>query len=91
MIIRKLNNHKYANARVVIDNDGDSTIYYLVSYTTHVAKVVETSAGWFLDCGGLYSMTTRKHIGWFLSDINSPFTFQDAKRSVETGEVVYEQ
>ena len=88
MIIRKLNNHKYANARVVIDNDDHSTIYRLVSYSTHVATVVETSAGWFLDCCGLYSMTTRKHIGWFLNDINSPFTFQDAKHSVKTGRIV---
>lgn len=87
MTIRKLNNHKYANARVVIDNKDDCIIYHLVSYTTLVATAAETSAGWFLDCGGLYSMTTRQHIGWFLDDIGSPFTFQDAKRSVETGRI----
>lgn len=33
-------------------------------------------------------MTTRRHIGWFLDDVNSPFTFQDAKCSVETGRIV---
>lgn len=87
MTIRKLNNHKYANARVVIDNNDDCITYRLVSYTTHVATVTETAAGWFLDCGGLYSMTTRRHIGWFLDDIGSPFTFQDAKCSVETGRI----
>ena len=87
MITRKLKNHEYAQARVEIEDDGDSIIYRLVSYSTHVATVTETAAGWFLDCYGLYSMTTRKHIGWFLSDINSPFTFQDAKCSVETGRI----
>lgn len=88
MITRKLKNHEYAQANVEIENDDDSIIYRLVSYSTHVATVHETAAGWFLDCYGLYSMTTRKHIGWFLSDIGSPFTFNDAKCSVETGRIV---
>ena len=88
MITRKLKNHEYAQAHIDIENDDDSIIYRLVSYSTHVATVTETSAGWFLDCYGLYSMTTRRHIGWFLSDIGSPFTFQDAKGSVETGRIV---
>ena len=87
MAIRKLKNHEYAQARVEIENDDDSIIYRLVSYSTHVATVTETAAGWFLDCYGLYSMTTRRHISWFLDDIGSPFTFQDAKRSVETGRI----
>lgn len=87
MITRKLKNHEYAQAHVEIVNDDDSIIYRLVSYSTHVATVTETAAGWFLDCYGLYSMTTRRHIGWFLDDIGSPFTFQDAKCSVETGRI----
>lgn len=87
MTTRKLKNHKYAQAHVEIENDDDSIIYRLVSYSTHVATVTETAAGWFLDCYGLYSMTTRRHIGWFLDDIGSPFTFQDAKCSVETGRI----
>lgn len=86
--IRKLKNHEYAQARIEIVNDGDSIIYRLVSYKTHVATVRETAAGWFLDCYGLYSMTTRRHIGWFLDDIGSPFTFNDAKCSVQTGTIV---
>ena len=88
MTTRKLKNHEYAQAHVVIENDDDSIIYRLVSYSTHVATVHETAAGWLLDCYGLYSMTTRRHIGWFLYDIGSPFTFQDAKRSVENGRIV---
>lgn len=87
MITRKLKNHEYAQAHIEIENDDDSIIYRLVSYSTHVATVTETAAGWFLDCYGLYSMTTRRHISWFLDDINSPFTFNDAKCSVETGRI----
>ena len=87
MITRKLKNHEYAQAYVLIENDDDSIVYRLVSYSTHVATVTETAGGWFLDCYGLYSMTTRRHIGWFLDDIGSPFTFQDAKHSVETGRI----
>ena len=88
MITRKLKNHEYAQAHVEIENDDDGIIYRLVSYSTHVATVHETAAGWFLDCYGLYSTTTRRHISWFLDDINSPFTFNDAKCSVETGRIV---
>lgn len=87
MITRKLKNHKYAQAHIEIENDDDEIIYRLVSYSTHVATVHETAAGWCLDCYGLYSMTTRRHIGWFLYDIGSPFTYQDAKCSVETGRI----
>lgn len=90
MVTRKLKNHEYAQARIEIENDGDSIIYRLVSYSTHVATVVKMSDGWFLDCSGLYSMTTRRHISWFLDDIGSPFTFQDAKHIVETSEVLFE-
>ena len=89
MTTRTLKNHEYAQAHVEIENDGDSIIYRLVSYKTHVATVNETAAGgWFLECYGLYSMTTRRHIGWFLDDIGSPFTFQDAKHSAQTGTIV---
>lgn len=87
MTTRKLKNHEYAQAHVEIENDDDSIIYRLVSYSTHVATVTETVAGWFLDCRGLYSMTTRRHISWFLDDIGSPFTFQDAKHSAVTGRI----
>ena len=89
MTIRKLKNHEYAQVHIEIENDMDGVVYRLVSYSTHVATVHRTNDDcWFLDCHGLYSMTTRRHISWFLDDINSPFTFQDAKRSTETGRIV---
>ena len=96
-IIRKLHNHPYANCRVVEhkvtgkETDKFIRTWALCSYKTFVLEVSETSDGWFLECYGLYSMTTRRHISWFLDDIGCPFTLQDAKRSAETGEVVYEQ
>ena len=91
--IRKLHDHPYANCRVyehkVTAKETDKFIrtWVLFSYKTIVLSVSETSAGWFLECNGLYSMTTRRHISWFLKDIGCPFTFQDAKRSAETGRI----
>lgn len=62
----------------------------LYSYTTLVAEVRE---GW-LHIYGLYSMTTRRHIGWFMRELG--FTYQLAKQLYEddklfniyTGEIV---
>lgn len=91
--IRKLHNHPYAKCsvveHVVNDKETDKVIrtWVLRSYKTFVLEVSETSDGWFLECYGLYSMTTRRHISWFLDDICSPFTFQDAKHSAETGRI----
>lgn len=49
----------------------------LISYTTTVA---ELNNGW-LRINGLYSMTTRKHIGWFMRELG--FTYQLAKHLYE--------
>lgn len=49
----------------------------LISYTTTVA---ELNDGW-LRINGLYSMTTRKHIGWFMRELG--FTYQLAKHLYE--------
>jgi hypothetical protein len=49
----------------------------LYSYTTRVAEVRE---GW-LHVYGLYSMTTRRHIGWFMRELG--FTYQLAKQIYE--------
>ena len=61
----------------------------LYSYNTMVAEVrVE-----WLKIYGLYSMTTRKHIGWFMKELG--FNYQIAKQiyhdhkylNIHTGEV----
>ena len=86
--ITKTNNgHKYAQTYVRIFDD--DTVQ-LVSYTTTVIEI--TPDGW-LSVNGLYSMTTIKHIGWFMRERG--FTYQLAKQlyqdnklfNVYTGEV----
>lgn len=63
MYTTKTNNgHKYAATYVRIYDD--DTVE-LVSYTTTVITI--TPKGW-LSCNGLYSMTTIKHIGWFMRE-----------------------
>lgn len=56
-----LSGHESAQAQVLHING----VRALVSYTTTVALL--NSDGW-LEFTGLYSMTTRKHIGWFLKE-----------------------
>lgn len=58
---RYLTGHESAQAQVLHING----VRTLVSYTTNVAFL--NSDGW-LEVTGLYSMTTRKHINWFLKE-----------------------
>ena len=81
------NGHNYASTYVRIYDD--NTVE-MVSYTTTVIKI--TPEGW-LSCNGLYSMTTIKHIGWFMRERG--FDYYLAKKmyldnkefNVYTGEV----
>lgn len=82
---KRLDEMPYAQAGIQLINNA----YWLVSYTTHVARV--TKDGW-LYVGGLYSATTRKHIGAFLKEMKRMFafrpdlaTYQVAKRCYEKG------
>lgn len=90
--IRKLQSMPYAQAHVE-RSCGD---IYLFSYTTCVAAIVD---GW-LEVYGLYSATTRRHIGAFMREYvtwpnGEKGCYQDAKKlfennfrmNVETGEV----
>lgn len=86
MMIKKFEGHE--NAQTYMITDGENFI--LVSYTT---PVITVSDGW-LHVNGLYSATTRKHIGWFMREFG--FTYQLAKQLFEdnmnfniyTGEVI---
>lgn len=71
-ITKSNNGHEYASTYVRIYDD--NTVE-LVSYTTTVITI--TPEGW-LSCSGLYSMTTIKHIGWFMRERG--MTYQLAKR-----------
>jgi hypothetical protein len=94
--IRPLRGHPYANCKVfeseIRDPDNGMVImrrWVLRSYTTDVVFVRETPTIWELLCYGTYSQTTTRHIGWFLADICSPFTYYDAKKSfANSAEVV---
>ena len=71
-MIRPNNGHKHAQSYVAIYPD--NTVV-MVSYTTPVIEI--TPDGW-LHVNGLYSMTTIKHIGWFMRERG--FTYQLAKQ-----------
>lgn len=85
----KLTFMPYAQATVIIDNDNNIT---LRSYKTDVLYLDKEG---FLTVTGLYSMTTRKHIGAFMKEYTS-FNFAFAKAAYEgnykiniyTGEIV---
>ena len=87
MTIRKLKEIPYGQCFVEIANENT---FYLWSYRTLVAKVEN---GW-LTIKGLYSMTTRKHIGAFVKEYCA-INYQLAKQlyndgymlNIDTGEV----
>ena len=60
--IKKLSAMPYAQAHVTIDSEGNIALY---SYTTLVCFL--NAEGW-LRVTGLYSATTRKHIGAFMRE-----------------------
>lgn len=88
MLTRKLKQIPYGQCFVEIAN---KNTFYLWSYRTLVCKVEQ---GW-LTVKGLYSMTTRKHIGAFMREYCGS-TYQMAKQlyydgyklNIDTGEVM---
>lgn len=89
MEIKKLSAIPYGQAFVEIDTDNGNI--YLWSYRTLVAKIENN----WLTVNGLYSMSTRKHIGAFMREY-TPFDYYTAKQiytdnlalDITTGEVV---
>ena len=71
------NGHNYASTHVHIYDD--NTVQ-LVSYSTIVIEI--TPDGW-MTVNGLYSMTTIKHIGWFMRERG--MTYQLAKQLYRDG------
>ena len=86
--MKHFDDHRSAQARYSVNSEGRPCS--LVSYTTTVIEI--TSDGW-LYVNGLYSMTTRKHIGWFMRLLG--LSYQTAKTlyenrqilNLETGEI----
>ena len=87
--IMKLKNHPYAQCAVRVLLDG-SVVF--TSYNTDVIYIDKD--GW-LYVRGLYSMTTRKQIGYFLKEYVPQLSYQDIKSlycsnhmiNIHTGEV----
>lgn len=69
---KKLTKMPYAQAKVLILDNGNTT---LRSYYTGVATL--TAEGWLV-IHGLYSATTRKHIGAFVQEYAN-ISYQTAK------------
>lgn len=88
MQIKKLKEIPYGQC--FVEKASENT-FYLWSYRTLVAKVENS----WLTINGLYSMTTRKHIGAFMREYCGS-TYQVAKQlyedgymlNIDTGEVV---
>lgn len=80
--IVKLASHPYAQAQVRFYADGSMT---LISYSTPVVHV--TSDG-FVAVDGLYSATTRKHIGYFAKEYLAPLGYHDLKAACENGYII---
>ena len=72
-MITKFVDHKYAQAHKESIPNGIA----LYSYTTKVAEVRDN----WLHIFGLHSMTTRKHISWFMRELG--LTYQLAKQLYE--------
>lgn len=88
--IKKLSAMPYAQAHVEIHENGNIALF---SYVTLVATI--DNEGW-LTVYGLYSSTTRKHIGAFVKEYtNGVLNYQNAKAAyngnyrlnINTGEV----
>lgn len=73
---KKLTNHPYAQCEIIIT---ESTIA-CKSYQTIVATIQDN----VLRVHGLYSATTRRHIGAFVKEYAN-LTYQTAKRLYEDG------
>lgn len=75
-MIKTLTNHPYAQCKIII-NDNTTACK---SYNTIVA-IIEN--GWLI-INGLYSATTRKHIGEFVKEY-ADINYQIAKRLYNDG------
>ena len=81
MTIKKLTDHRYSQCHVEIT----AAAIHFFSYSTLVCSIED---GW-LTCSGLYSMTTRKQIGWFLKEYAPRITFQMVRQCVEDNTMIY--
>ena len=85
--IKTNNGHQHASTHVRIYADNTVELW---SYTTRIITI--TPDGW-LSCTGLYSMTTIKHIGWFMRErgmnyyLAKQMYLDNKEYNIKTGEV----
>lgn len=73
--------HKYAQAWVKVDNYEGDRILELYSYRTRVITYnVKTG---IMVITGLYSATTRRHIGWFVNLVTDNIDYYQVKHAYE--------
>lgn len=81
-MIKKLENHKSAQAHILEYNDKE----ILVSYATDVLIIDYDSN--IMEVTGLYSMTTRRHISWYLMERFPHLNYYIIKKAYEQGKKV---
>ena len=85
----KLKNHQYSQCSVYVLIDGS------VVFTSYDTDVIYIDKDGWLYVSGLYSMTTRKQIGYFLEEYVPELSYQDIKslyyknriQNIYTGEI----
>lgn len=84
-IEKKLTGHPAAQCKVVLNDENIA----LISYKTTVITVEKYDNGYIISCSGLYSMTTRKHINWFLREYFPKIAFYDIKAIAGLEKYIY--
>ena len=80
-MMKRLAGHEYAQA-AVYENGNQID---LISYVTRVITVKHENGKRLIECTGLYSRTTIKHIGWFCREYLPDLTYYDIKNIVGKG------
>lgn len=79
---KKLSEHPAAQCKINIFNNGDIDF---ISYSTRVISVKHEDNNKKIECTGLYSMTTRKQITWFLREYFPELSFDFIKSIAGSG------
>lgn len=83
-MIKTFKNHPYCQAKIYINDEAKEGEYKIVlqSYNTFVLYIDNND---ILDCTGLYSRTTIKHIGYFLREFYPSISYYDVKNAYNKG------
>jgi len=83
---KRLEGHKYSQCEVYIDEKQNITF---ISYVTNVIYAIKNKNGLYnITCTGTYSATTRKQIGYFLSEYFPSLNYYDIKAIAYTDKVI---